>query len=119
MTNHLKSSVDSFVNELNILKTDCILEIGANDGVCVKHLLANGFVNIIGIDPASNINKRHNLPIICDFFGSNVLNHFQERYTPFKLIYSFHCCAHIENIQDVFETIYKLLDENGTFVMEV
>jgi dTDP-4-dehydrorhamnose reductase/SAM-dependent methyltransferase len=119
MTNHLKSSVDSFVNELNILKTDCILEIGANDGVCVKHLLANGFVNIIGIDPASNINKRHNLPIICDFFGSNVLNHFQEKYTPFKLIYSFHCCAHIENIQDVFETIYKLLDENGTFVMEV
>jgi dTDP-4-dehydrorhamnose reductase len=119
MTNHLKNSVDSFVNELNILKTDCILEIGANDGVCVKHLVDNGFVNIIGIDPASNINKRHNLPIICDFFGSNMLSHFQKNYTPFKLIYSFHCCAHIENIQDVFETIYKLLDENGTFIMEV
>ena len=116
MTTHLKQSVIKFTQLLNIRKTDHILEIGANDGVCVKELLDNGFLNIIGIDPASNINKRHKLPIICDFFGSNILDKLNNKY---KLIYAFHCCAHIENIQDVFQTIYTLLDDDGSFIMEV
>lgn len=119
MTNHLQNNAIHFTNILNISKDDYILEIGANDGVCVRHLLNNGFKNIIGIDPAANINKRHNLPIICDFFGSNILTQFKQNYKPFMLIYAFHCCAHIENIQDVFSTVYELLDENGSFIMEV
>jgi dTDP-4-dehydrorhamnose reductase/SAM-dependent methyltransferase len=119
MTNHLKKSVIEFTNELNILKEDNILEIGANDGVCIKHLLDNGFKNVIGIDPAENINKRHDLPIICDFFGSNILPILNSKYNKFKLIYAFHCCAHIEDIQDIFATIYNLLENNGIFVMEV
>ena len=120
MSNHLKNNVLDFTNILNISKTDdYILEIGANDGVCIKHLLDNNFKNVIGIDPATNINKRHNLPIICDFFGSNILESFKEKYQPFKLIYAFHCCAHIENIKDIFQTIYNLLHDNGVFIMEV
>jgi hypothetical protein len=35
------------------------------------------------------------------------------------LIFGFHCCAHIENIQDVFDTISKLLFDDGIFMMEV
>ena len=116
MTSHLKHSVIKFTQDLVLNKSDHILEIGANDGVCVKELLDNGFLNIVGIDPAININKRHKLPIICDFFGSNVLH---KLYNKYKLIYAFHCCAHIENIQDIFQTIFTLLDDDGTFIMEV
>ena len=116
MKNHLKKSVIEFTQLLNIAKSDHILEIGANDGVCVKELLDNGFSNILGIDPASNINKRHKLPILCDFFGSNIVGKLKKTY---KLIYAFHCCAHIENIQDIFQTIYTLLDDEGSFIMEV
>ena len=119
MINHLKDNVTFFTDYLNLSKTDNILEIGANDGVCVKHLLENGFINAIGIDPAKNIHKTHNLPIICDFFGVNVLPLLKNDYKPFKMVYAFHCCAHIENINDVFNTIYEILDDNGTFIMEV
>lgn len=119
MIEHLKQNVIYFTEYLNLSKNDNILEIGANDGVCVKHLLDNGFYNIVGVDPADNINKRHQLPIICDFFGSNILDLLKNKYNSFKLIYAFHCCAHIENIQDVFNTVYELLDDNGTFIMEV
>jgi dTDP-4-dehydrorhamnose reductase/SAM-dependent methyltransferase len=115
MIDHLKESVDLFIKETNISKNDHILEIGANDGVCVKHLLDNGY-NIIGIDPAKNIKERNNLPIICDFFSSKILNLFK---TKFKLIYSFHCCAHIEDVQDVFDSVYKILDDEGYFIFEV
>ena len=119
MTQHLKDNVKNFVEYLNLSKNDNILEIGANDGVCIKYLLENNFVNIVGIDPAKNINKNHNLPIIDDFFGSHMLEYIKEKYTNFKLIYAFHCCAHIENIQDIFHTIYNLLDNDGVFVLEV
>ena len=119
MVSHLKNSVINFTKILNLSKSDNILEIGANDGICIEHLINNGFTNIIGIDPAINIHKRHKLPIICDFFGSKILPQLKEKYNSFKLIYAFHCCAHIENIKDIFETIYNLLDDNGTFIMEV
>jgi len=117
MVKHLEDSVLNFAR--NLSKSDNILEIGANDGVCIKHLLENGFKNVIGIDPAANINKRHNLPIICDFFGKKSIDKLTEKMDSFKLIYAFHCCAHIEDIKDVFETVYKLLENDGTFIMEV
>jgi dTDP-4-dehydrorhamnose reductase/SAM-dependent methyltransferase len=119
MKQHLKENVINFVEYLNLSKNDNILEIGANDGICIKHLLDNNFSNVIGVDPAKNINKSHNLPIILDFFGSHILESLKEKYKSFKLIYAFHCCAHIENIQDVFYTIYNLLDNDGVFIMEV
>lgn len=119
MVNHLKNNVKFFTEFLNLSKNDNILEIGANDGVCIKYLLDEGFLNVVGVDPAKNINTRHNLPIICDFFGSHIINLLKEKHNSFKLIFGFHCCAHIENIKDVFKTVHALLDDNGTFIMEV
>ena len=117
MTRHLKESVLHFTKELS--KDANILEIGANDGVCIKELLENGFVNVLGVDPASNIHSRHTLPILCDFFGSKSKDKILSKYANFKLIYAFHCMAHIEDIQDVFKTIYELLENDGVFIMEV
>jgi hypothetical protein len=119
MTNHLINSVDKFIKNNNITKICNILEIGANDGTCIKHLLDNGFKNVVGIDPAINIYKLHNLPIICDYFGSTSKSKVKQYYDSYKLIFAFHCCAHIENIQDVFLTICDLLDNDGIFIMEV
>ena len=119
MTAHLKRSILQFVEFLNLDRNATILEIGANDGVCIKELLDMGYSNIIGIDPAANINIRHSLPIICDFFGSKVKGVLLSKYSSYNLIYAFHCMAHIENIQDVFKTIFEILDDNGVFIMEV
>jgi dTDP-4-dehydrorhamnose reductase/SAM-dependent methyltransferase len=116
---HLKNSINNFIIKNKIKKNDNILEIGANDGTCIDYLLENGFTNILGIDPAINIHKTHKLPIICDFFSSKLLDQLKNKYNSFKLIYAFHCCAHIENIQDIFKTIYELLDNDGVFIMEV
>ena len=117
MTRHLKHSVLEFTRLLP--PTANILEIGANDGVCIKELLDNGFTNVLGIDPAANIHARHSLPIICDFFGSAAKPAITAKYPSFNLIYAFHCMAHIENIQDVFHTIYDLLTSDGVFIIEV
>ena len=121
MTEHLQNSVLNFINELNLKENDYILEIGSNDGTCIKYLLDLHFSNIIGIDPAKNIKLRHNLPIIDDYFNNDIVNKIKTKTKNnlFKLIFAFHCCAHIEDINSVFEGIYNLLDNNGTFIMEV
>ena len=117
MVNHLKTSADEFIESRQLSKTDNILEIGSNDGTVVQHLLDRGFVNIIGIDPAENIHARHNLPIICDFFSLDNIKLFNNK--KFKMIFGFHCCAHIENIQEIFKCVYELLDDDGVFIIEV
>ena len=119
MTRHLKNTVMEFTRFLGLQPDANILEIGANDGVCIKELLDNGFTNVLGIDPAANIHSRHSLPIICDFFGGAATDTITARYPSYNLIYAFHCMAHIENIQDVFRTVYALLQPDGVFIMEV
>ena len=119
MVNHLLNSVQFFLDKFNIQKTDNILEIGANDGTCIKYLIENGYNNSIGIDPAENIKNNNTLPIICDFFGLDIFKNKKIKRNSYKLIYSFHCCAHIENIKEVFNTIYELLSDDGIFIMEV
>ncbi len=119
MIKHLQKSVDFFIEYLNLKEDNNILEIGANDGVCVDYLLKKKFKNTIGVDPAKNIKERNNLPIICDFFGEKLYDQLNNNYGKFKLIFGFHCCAHIENVRDVFNTAFRLLDDDGVFVMEV
>lgn len=119
MINHLYNSIDYYIEYINLNKTDNILEIGANDGTCIKYLLDKGFMNTIGVDPAKNIKLRHDLPIICDFFGSNLHDELLNKYGKFKMIFGFHCFAHIENIEDVFKTAFELLEDDGLFIMEV
>lgn len=119
MVNHILNSIQSFLDNYNIKKTDNILEIGANDGTGIKYLIENGYNNSIGIDPAENIKNNNTLPIICDFFGLDILKNKKIKRNSYKLIYAFHCCAHIENIKEVFKTIYELLSDDGIFIMEV
>ena len=119
MTKHLQKSVLEFAHFLGLSYEANILEIGANDGVCIKSLLDAGFTNVLGVDPAQNIYSRHELPIICDYFGKKSKDKILAKYKSFKLIYAFHCMAHIEDIQDVFKTIFELLDNEGVFIMEV
>jgi dTDP-4-dehydrorhamnose reductase len=115
MINHLHQSVDEFIELFKLQYEDHILEIGANDGTALKYFMDQGYKNVIGVDPAQNIQSLHSLPIICDFFGS----HLQLPFNNYKLIYAFHCCAHIENIKEVFQTVSQLLEATGIFVMEV
>lgn len=115
MIKHLHASIEQFIERFKLKYEDPILEIGANDGTALKYLIQRGYTKVIGIDPAQNIQSLHKLPIICDFFGP----HLKLPYTNYKLIYAFHCCAHIENLNEVFGTVSNILDEDGVFVIEV
>lgn len=116
MVTHVRDNIDKFCKIAAIEKDSRILEIGANDGTGIIHLINNGYLKAMGIDPARNIRKLHKLPIICDFFSSDCRDKLHDSY---DLIYSFHTFAHIENIHDCFNFIDTLLSKKGVFVIEV
>lgn len=113
MTEHIYKTMDELVTKYKISKDENILEIGANDGTCVRYLLEKGFRNTIGVDPALNM-KTQDLPIIQNFFGSEFSINKK-----FRLIYSFHTCAHIEDIESVFQKVKEYLYPDGIFMFEV
>jgi SAM-dependent methyltransferase len=120
MKEHLEREISKFCRFLNLQNKDTILEIGCNDGTCIKKLLNEGFINVIGVDPATNICKQNrDLPIINNFFGNSCVDEIKACFNNFKLIFAFHCCAHIEDIKSVFEAVYTLLDSEGVFIFEV
>jgi methylation protein EvaC len=127
---YFSSAIDTLNNHFSeyaleikeIINTDSqILEIGCNDGVLLKPLYKVGFKNLFGIDPAQNVISKINIPVtlINDFFSYQVSNKIKEEYGPFKLILANNVFAHINNINDLTEGIYNLLDDDGIFIFEV
>ena len=96
------------------------LEIGSNDGVLLRPLQDLG-MDIIGIDPAENIDKiakEKGCNTICDYFNEKSADKYNWHHK-FDLIIANNCFAHIENIHSVVEGTKKSLKDNGLFFIEV
>lgn len=119
MIHHLETQIEGILSRFHFDKSHNVLEIGCNDGTCLKHLLKLGYSHVVGVDPAMNIKQRNDLPILCRFFDRECYELLLAKHGRFNLIFGFHCFAHIEDIQTVFSLLFDLLEEDGLFMMEV
>jgi len=108
MKDYFKSFVESIIL-CNIKKENSqkinILDIACNDGSLLDVFLEKGF-NTYGIDPAYNIvNNIKNHNIICDFFNSTSIKHYNIK---FDIVTLFNVFAHIDNIYDLLDNIDKI-----------
>jgi SAM-dependent methyltransferase len=104
---YLKPFVDKLANDY---PGASVLEIGCNNGVFLDLLTAAGF-DAVGVDPAATPHPK------------SVRAYFTEasagRFQPVDLILANNVLAHIDNLQDVFRGILRLLKPNGSLVFEV
>lgn len=88
------------------------MDIGTGEGSFLKELLDYGVKNVIGVEPSKEaINQADETVkkyILEGFF--NVENFYDKK---FDLITCFQAIEHIENPLNLFNDIYKLLNENG------
>lgn len=107
--------------EVAAKKPRLVVEIGCNDGVFLKPLLARG-VRAVGVDPATNVVKSSGLSereIINDCFTERVARGIVERDGQADAIVSSFSFAHIDDMVDVMNGVKALLSDQGTFIFEV
>lgn len=91
-----------------------VVEIGANNGLFLDALHANGFSPIIGIDPSAKHPLVWNMP-----FDSKSARLLFQRVGPVDLIVSNNTFAHIDDLDTVFQAIDDILAFDGSVIFEV
>ena len=118
---HLENYSHEMIKCFNIKPGSFVVDIGSNDGTCLKFFQENG-MRVLGVDPAKDIAKEateRGIETIGDFFSSDLAIVLRKKYGPINFITSHNACAHIDNLLDIVKGVEVLLDNNGVFVLEV
>ena len=105
----------------NYLKTGSkIIEIGSNDGTCLKNFKDNNY-EYIGFEPSSNVAEvanKNRINTVNNFFGLqsiDLIKNFKEKT---DVIYAANVICHIPDLNNLIKTVDKLLSKNGVFIFE-
>ena len=99
-------------------KPNKILEIGSNDGSFIKNFSKK---KVIGIEPCSNvekITKKNGFNTYAKYWNNKTANKILEKDGKVDLIYSANTISHIQNLNEVFQSINLILSENGVLIIE-
>ena len=115
---HFKSTAEYYINQFNLNSNSFVVDIGSNDGIALKPLQEKD-VNVIGIEPASNVAKianDNNIPTLNEYFNDNTLI---EKNGKVDLITASNVFAHADDLKSITKNVFRLLKPEGTFIIEV
>jgi len=119
------SLIHNLVSELKkfkIQKKSKVLEIASNDGSFLKIIEKKYSCNVIGVDPAKNLEsiaKKNKISTIFDYFNFKLSKKIKKKYKLFDFVFARNVIAHVSNPNHIFKGVDNLLDKNGIFVIEV
>ena len=97
---------------------DLVVDIGSNDG----NLLSNfkDKHKVLGITPEDigNIAIQKGIPTILDYFTPEISEKIKKEYGFAKIVTATNAFAHIDNINEVVESILNILKDDGIFITE-
>lgn len=123
---YLSSVNPGLVRHFNVMaktlaKEKFVVDIGSNDGILLKPLKELG-VKAIGVDPSINVSKIANdqgLTTITAFFNEAVAEQIVKDYGKPTAIVASSIFTHLENPHEFIKGVKKLMDDNGSFIIEV
>jgi len=117
-----KTMIKSFVELSKLINKKFnpkkILEIGSNDGSFMKNFSKK---KVIGIEPCSNvekITKKMGFKTYADYWNLKTAKKILRTNGKVDLIYSANTISHIKNLDEVFESINIVLNNNGILIIE-
>jgi hypothetical protein len=117
--NHFIESAKNYIKQLKLKKKDYIIDIGSNDGVALKPFMYLGFSYLLGVEPAKNLAKLANKNKIKTFNGFLENKNLQKLKKNADLILASNVFAHSDKLKEMTECMLKLLNKNGTIIIEV
>tara|TARA_A100001011_G_scaffold314022_1_gene332056 strand:- start:30 stop:2576 length:2547 start_codon:yes stop_codon:yes gene_type:complete len=117
---HFVKAAQSYIKDFKLKpKKSYIIDIGSNDGVALKPFKDLNFKNILGVEPAKNLAKSANKNRIKTFNGFLNKKNLKRIKKGANLILASNVFAHSDNLQEMAECMFKLLDKKGTIIIEV
>ena len=118
--NHFITATKNYIQYFKLKpKKTYIIDIGSNDGVALKPFKDLGFDKILGIEPAKNLAKLANKNKIKTFNGFLEKKNLKKIKGKADLILASNVFAHSDKLGEMAECMIKLLNKNGTIVIEV
>jgi NDP-4-keto-2,6-dideoxyhexose 3-C-methyltransferase len=121
MKTELKNIVDSINSVLTVNKNDLWVDIACNDGTLLSYVNPE-FIRI-GIDPADDSYKKesskHSNLIIQDYFSFRVFQKSKFKNKKAKVVTTIAMFYDLENPESFIQDVYKLLDDNGLWVIQM
>lgn len=118
--NHCKNLAKQISEKLD-KKEFSALEIGSNDGTLLTELVANGAKEVIGVDPAQNLQPRHltgPIRLIEGFFSDELMETHKRQIPKVDLVVARNVLSHVPNLNDVMQGIDKIISDDGLIVIE-
>ena len=100
------------------LKPQNILEIGCNDGTFASNFNKS---DITCIEPCGDVAleaKKKKLKVYVGYFDNLLVKKLIKNHKKFDLIFSANTITHISNLHSVFYNVSRILEDNGTFIIE-
>ena len=117
---HFVKAAKSYMKQLKLKpKKSYIIDVGSNDGVALKPFKDLNFKNILGIEPAKNLAKNANKNKIKTFNGFLNKKNTKKIKKGANLILASNVFAHSDNLKEMAECMFKLLDKKGVIIIEV
>ena len=118
--NHFVAASKNYIKDFKLKpKKSYIIDIGSNDGVALKPFKDLGFNKILGIEPAKNLAKLASKNKIKTFNGFLEKKNLKKIKGNADLILASNVFAHSDKLKEMAECMIKLLNKNGTIVIEV
>jgi SAM-dependent methyltransferase len=98
-----------------------VVDIGSNDGTCLKAFQRSGFT-VCGVDPASlpaEIANKNGVETINAFFDEAAVAEIKRRQGPADFVTSHNVLAHVDDLAAAFRNIQSLLKDDAYFGFEV
>lgn len=120
MQNHFKTLVEETVQTYNLQCGSRVIDIGSNDGTLLGFFKEQE-MNVLGIDPASNLVQVARLKGIDTeegFFTERLAKKITREKEKADVVTATNVIAHIDDLHDVCKGIKTLLKKNGICIME-
>jgi len=118
---HFDDYASQIITKFKIKTGSLIIDIGSNDGTCLN-VFKKRSMKVLGIDPAeniANIANQNGILTLSAFFDLNLAKSIKKKYGTPQIITSHNVLAHIDQLENVIEGVYELLDNEGIFIFEV
>mgnify|MGYP001166331120 CR=1 FL=1 len=114
---HFYNLGEKLIKKNIINRKSKVLEIGSNDGTLLNYFYNKSKI-VVGVDPATHLFKNKKIKNIKGLFNFQLSKKILKKFGSFDVVIANNVIANIDNLDDVFRGIKKIISNNGYLIIE-